>query len=196
MQSTTSGNTTSGEFTEESVCPSETHEGMLQRLHGRADAAVERLRPQLDRVSTYAREEGTQVLLTVAAGVALVGVGLLLARAERSPARIRSHSLGTMRETAHGLADRAHTIASGTSAIARRLQKRAARAAHNVGESAADAWQHWWQHSAPAVDRIRPHADTVAAYAKEDPVRTALGIATAGALIFGVWAIGTISRQH
>jgi diacylglycerol kinase len=39
------------------------------------------------------------------------------------------------------------------------------------------------------VDRLKPQFDAVASYAKEDPARAALGVATAGAVLFGLMAL-------
>ena len=39
------------------------------------------------------------------------------------------------------------------------------------------------------VDRLRPQIDAAAAYAKDDPVRAAIGLAAAGAIIAGLIAL-------
>jgi hypothetical protein len=42
---------------------------------------------------------------------------------------------------------------------------------------------------APVVDKIKPQLEAAAAYAKEEPARTALGLAAAGAIIAGLVAL-------
>jgi len=39
------------------------------------------------------------------------------------------------------------------------------------------------------VDKLKPQIDALASYAKEDPTRAALGVATAGALVIGLLAM-------
>jgi len=43
--------------------------------------------------------------------------------------------------------------------------------------------------AAPLVDKIRPQIDAATAYAKDDPVRAAIGLAAAGAVIAGLIAL-------
>jgi len=68
-------------------------------------------------------------------------------------------------------------------------QKRAEESADGVSEAAADAWKKVRDQAAPLVDKIRPQIDAAAAYAKDDPVRAAIGLAAAGAIIAGLIAL-------
>jgi ElaB/YqjD/DUF883 family membrane-anchored ribosome-binding protein len=70
-----------------------------------------------------------------------------------------------------------------------RAQKRAEEGADSVTEAAADAWKKVRDQAAPLVDKIRPQIDAAAAYAKDDPVRAAIGLAAAGAIIAGLIAL-------
>ena len=76
-----------------------------------------------------------------------------------------------------------------------RRQERAAAAADSVAESAADAWKKVRDQAAPVVEKIKPQIDAAAAYAKEDPARTALGLAAAGAIIAGLIALARHSED-
>ena len=68
-------------------------------------------------------------------------------------------------------------------------QERAAAAADTVSESVADAWKKVRDQAGPVVDRIKPQIDAATAYAKEDPVRAALGLAAVGAIVAGLVAL-------
>jgi ElaB/YqjD/DUF883 family membrane-anchored ribosome-binding protein len=68
-------------------------------------------------------------------------------------------------------------------------QKRAAEGADSVSDAAAEAWKKVRDQAAPLVDKIRPQIDAAAAYAKDDPVRAAIGLAAAGAIIAGLIAL-------
>jgi ElaB/YqjD/DUF883 family membrane-anchored ribosome-binding protein len=74
-------------------------------------------------------------------------------------------------------------------------QKRASAAADSVTESVADTWKKVRDQAAPVVEKIRPQIDAAAAYAKEEPARTALGLAAAGAIIAGLIALARKSED-
>ena len=65
----------------------------------------------------------------------------------------------------------------------------------SVSDAAADAWKKVREQAAPVVDRIKPQLDAAAAYAKDDPVRAALGLAAAGAIIAGLVAMTRSSQD-
>ena len=74
-------------------------------------------------------------------------------------------------------------------------QQRASAAADSVSESVAETWKKVRDQAAPVVDRIKPQIEAAAAYAKEDPARTALGLAAAGAIIAGLIALARRSED-
>ena len=76
-----------------------------------------------------------------------------------------------------------------------RPQERAAAAADSVSESVADTWKKVRDQAAPVVEKIKPQIDAATAYAKEEPARTALGLAAAGAIIAGLIALARQSED-
>jgi hypothetical protein len=54
------------------------------------------------------------------------------------------------------------------------MQKRAS----DVADSVAETWASLREQAAPVVDKLKPQIDALATYAKEDPTRAALGVAT------------------
>ena len=74
-------------------------------------------------------------------------------------------------------------------------QQRASAAADSVSESVADTWKKVRDQAAPVVEKIKPQLDAAAAYAKEEPARTALGLAAAGAIIAGLIALARRSED-
>ena len=65
------------------------------------------------------------------------------------------------------------------------MQKRAGA----VADSVTDTWQTLREQAAPVIERLRPQIDAAASYAKEDPARAAIGVATAGAVLFGLLSL-------
>lgn len=169
---------------------------VLQKLRDKTDAVVERIQPRLDAVSSFARNDPTKaVLIAAATGAALMGVLGLLVRARR-PASPGARAMASIRDAALDLADRAHVAAndaidavharaSDATQRAEDMQARAAAVADRVSET----WQNLREQAAPVIDRMRPQLDAVASYAKEDPVRAALGVTTAVALLFGLLSL-------
>ena len=74
-------------------------------------------------------------------------------------------------------------------------QKRASAAADSVAETVANTWKKVRDQAGPVVDKIKPQIDAAAAYAKEEPARTALGLAAAGAIIAGLIALARQSED-
>jgi ElaB/YqjD/DUF883 family membrane-anchored ribosome-binding protein len=74
-------------------------------------------------------------------------------------------------------------------------QERAAAAADSASESVANAWKKVRDQAAPVVEKLKPQIDAAAAYAKEEPARTALGLAAAGAIIAGLIALARHSED-
>ena len=85
----------------------------VQKLRDQADAAVQRIQPQIAAVSTYARNEPTKALLISAAtGAALMGLVVLMARGggRSSPSSLASSTMGAIRDAALDLADSAQSV--------------------------------------------------------------------------------------
>ena len=186
----------------------------VQKLREQADAVVERIQPQIAAVSTYVREEPTKALLiSAAAGAAMMGLIALVVRSgSRSPAQQTASAgrsaMAAIRDAALDLADSAQSMAADALEAAQKrvagaldstqkhvaaardsAQTRATESADSVSEAAADAWKKVRDQAAPLVDKIRPQIDAAAAYAKDDPVRAAIGLAAAGAIIAGLIAL-------
>lgn len=83
---------------------------------------------------------------------------------------------------ADGVTKRATAAADGVS-------QRAAAAADDVSGAVADAWQKVRDQAAPVVDRVRPQLEAATTYVKDDPARAALGLATIGAIVAGLYAL-------
>ncbi len=176
----------------------------LQKLRDQTDAVVQRVRPQLDAVSDYARDEPTKALLISAAtGAALMGLVALLSRSSSRSGQARGAVMSTMatiRDAALDLADRAHSAANDALAmtqsaaaqakkLAETTQKRAQDGADTVSDTMSDAWKSLREQAAPVVEKYRPQIDAVTQFAKDDPARTALGVAAAGAVLVGLLAM-------
>ncbi len=184
---------------------------VLERLRAQKEAVVERMQPQIDAVSSFARNDPTKaVLIAAATGAALMAIIALLTRSSSRASAARS--VASIRDAALSLADRAQLVAAGAIDAARRrsgdvreqaeegrrrfsdLQQRASDAADSVAETVSDTLQSLREQAAPVVDRLRPQFEAVANYAKEDPARAAIGLATAGAAILGLIALIGKSR--
>jgi ElaB/YqjD/DUF883 family membrane-anchored ribosome-binding protein len=197
---TTTSSTTHGEnnaktTTEETLAEKAARESkrVLEMLREKKDAVVDSLQPRIEAVSTFARNDPTKaVLIAAATGAALMGVLGLLARSHR-PASPGGRAMASIRDAALDLADRAHVAA--TDAIGSAHQHAAAaqeRAddlharAGAVADGVSNSWQSLRDQTAPVIERFRPQIDAVTAYAKDDPVRAALGVTTAAAVLFGL----------
>jgi ElaB/YqjD/DUF883 family membrane-anchored ribosome-binding protein len=147
-----------------------------------ADAMVDRLRPKIDAVNDYVRTEPTKALLIAAA----TGAGLmaLVALAAKSSSNNRMPSVDSS-DLAAALRDLAKRAPKAANEAADEGKKRASAAADMI----SDTWQQLREQAGPAIDRIRPQLDAVTAFAKEDPVKAAAGVALAGALLAGIVAL-------
>jgi ElaB/YqjD/DUF883 family membrane-anchored ribosome-binding protein len=213
------------------------YQSASQTLREQTEAVTRRVQPQIDALSSYARDEPTKaVLMSAAAGAALMGLLALMVRSGgsgsgrgpdvREIGSMAGSTLSAIREAALDLADRAHSVAQnaldsthqraasvlgagqqrGTDAVSSAqerasdvmssAQKRAAEAAESVGDTVAEAWQSLRDQAAPVVDRLRPQLAAAANYAKDEPARTALGIAAAGAVLIGLMALIRDSDHH
>jgi ElaB/YqjD/DUF883 family membrane-anchored ribosome-binding protein len=191
----------------------------VERLREQADAVVQRIQPQIAAVSTYARDEPAKALLiAAAAGAALMGVIALIVRSSgrsQVPGAAAGRSaMAAIRDAALDLADSAQTMAlDALEATQKRAadalgttqkraadalgttQKRASAAADSVAETVADTWKKVRDQAGPVVDKIKPQIDAAAAYAREEPTRTAIGLAAAGAIIAGLIALARQSED-
>lgn len=185
---------------------------VLQKIRDKTDAVVESIQPKIAAVSDYARNEPTKAMLIAAAsGAGLMALLALLMRNSRptaaAPLRTGQRTMAAIRDAAIDLADRAHSVATETMGSARKRFSSAAgvaeeqasaaqerietvhKRANDVADSVAETWASLREQAAPVVDRIRPQLDAMASYAKEDPTRAALGVATAGAVLIGLLAL-------
>jgi ElaB/YqjD/DUF883 family membrane-anchored ribosome-binding protein len=89
----------------------------------------------------------------------------------------------------HSAADAVGTGEKRTSQTLSAAQQRAAEAAESVSDTVADAWQTLRDQAGPVVDKLRPQLQAAANYAKDEPARTALGVAAAGAVLMGLMAL-------
>ena len=173
--------------------------GTMQSVKDQATATMERLRPQLDTVTNYAKDEPTKALLiAAAAGAGIMGLIALMARSSSgsdmpSPKSLRKAAYDSLdelrkatasatddwRKAASKAGDDATSRASGAMDTA----KGAAKAAY---EGLADTMSQWKDQAAPIVDRIRPQMDAVTSYAKDDPAKALLIAAAAGAALMGL----------
>jgi ElaB/YqjD/DUF883 family membrane-anchored ribosome-binding protein len=196
----------------------------MQKLREQADAVVDRIRPQLETAQDFARTDPMKaVLISAAAGAALMAIVGLAVRASSRPSPVRrleressraASYLASMREAAAELADRAQSAAqtalsrgrdaidrgrdqvergrdavdSGRSAFESE-RKRASDKAHDTQEVLADTWASIRDQAQPLIDKLKPQLDAAVDYAKQDPARTAIGIATAGALVVGLLSL-------
>lgn len=214
----------------------------LQRLRDQADAVVDRMRPQIETAQDFARNDPMKaVLVSAAAGAALMAVVGLVVRASSRPSPVRqlerqgsraASYLASVREAAVDLADRAQSAAqsaihasqaawsrgrdAGQDAADRGREqldrgrdaydrgrdayedgrsrfetqrKRAVDAAHDAQGSLSDTWSSIRDQAQPLIDKLRPQLDAAVDYAKQDPARTAIGLATAGAVIVGLLSL-------
>jgi ElaB/YqjD/DUF883 family membrane-anchored ribosome-binding protein len=177
--------------------------GTMQSVKDRTTATIERLRPQLDQVTNYAKEEPTKALLIAAgAGAGVMALVALMARSDSSGPSAKAlrqaaeDRADELRKTASKRADRwrkaAQDASDGASEQADDLISSARGAAKSAYEGIADTVQQWKEQAGPVVDRIRPQLEAVSSYAKDDPAKALLIAAAAGAALMGL--MNSISR--
>ena len=163
----------------------------MQTVKDQASATLEKFRPQLDTVASYAKEEPTKALLIAAAtGAGIMGLVALMSRSSGG----RALSAELLRNAAYDAGDNARRSARDiareatdrASAKADALMKQTRGAAQNAYEGLSDTVQQWKDQAAPLVDRVRPQIDTVMTYAKDDPGKAWLIAAAAGAALMGL----------
>ena len=98
------------------------YQSASQAVREQTDAVVQRIQPQIEALSSYARSEPTKaMLMSAAAGAALMGIVALLMRSgggrpdvrelSSSAGSVAGSTLSAIREAALDLADRAHSVA-------------------------------------------------------------------------------------
>jgi ElaB/YqjD/DUF883 family membrane-anchored ribosome-binding protein len=169
---------------------------VMQKLRDKKDAVVDSLQPKIEAVSSYARNDPTKaVLIAAATGAAVMGLIGLIVRVRR-PASPGARAMSSIRDAALDLADRAHVAATDAidaahqraSAAQERVEEVQTRAGA-VADRVTETWQNLREQAAPVIEKLRPQLDAVATYAKEDPVRAALGVTTVAAVLFGLLAL-------
>jgi ElaB/YqjD/DUF883 family membrane-anchored ribosome-binding protein len=195
---TTAPSSSAGNKTTETVAERAARESarVMQKLRDKTDAVVGRIQPKIDAVSSYARDDPTKaVLISAATGAALMGLLGLIVRSRR-PASAGARAMASIRDAALDLADRAHVAATDAIGAAHQrasgaqqrvddIQTRAGAVADRVTET----WQSLREQAAPVIEKLRPQIGAVATYAKEDPVRAALGVTTVAAVLFGLLSL-------
>lgn len=182
---------------------------VLQKIRDKTDQVVESIQPRIAAVSDYARNEPTKaVLIAAAAGAGLMALIALMARSPRpTPISTGQRTMSAIRDAALDLADRAHSVATeaigaahkrasgavdvaeyGAGEAKQRLEAMQKRAGE-VADTVAETWASLRDQAAPVVDKLKPQIDAMTAYAKEDPTRAALGVATAGAVLIGLLSL-------
>lgn len=169
----------------------------VQTVRDQASAAVEKIRPQLDSVAAYAKDEPTKALLiAAAAGAGLMALVALMSRSRgtRLPTSktlrmAANDAIDDIRQAARDAADRASAQAESTMKSARGSAESAYQSAY---DGVSDKVQQWKDQAAPLVDRIRPQIDTVMTYAKDDPAKALLIAAGAGAALMAL--VSSIGR--
>jgi ElaB/YqjD/DUF883 family membrane-anchored ribosome-binding protein len=192
----------------------------MQNVKEQATATLEKLRPQLDSVASYAKEEPTKALLIAAAsGAALMGLIALLGSSGGSRSLPSSKSLrkaaadtaddwrkaatdaaDDWRKAAFSKADSWRKAASDAADQARSSADETASAASSSAKGAVksayagltDTVAQWRDQAAPLVDKLKPQIDAVTTYAKDDPGKALLIAAAAGAALMGL--LSTINR--
>src|SRR5690242_12196131 len=129
----------------------------MQSVKDQASATLERLRPQLDTVTTYAKEEPTKALLiAAAAGAGIMGLVALMARTSRPelPSEILRNAAYEAADSARKMArDSAREAADRASSRADGLLKTARSTAQSALDGLTDTVQQWRDQASPVVDR-------------------------------------------
>ena len=169
------------------------------------------MRPQLDKVASYAKEEPTKSVLMAAVAGALVVTVVMASRRSKavdveaskqwldklaSNAADRARSLAMDKaeqareaaEAAQGTArrslrDLASTAADEAMAMKDNAMETARRAASQAYDGVSDRLQDLRGKADPLIGQIQPQLDNVAGYAKKNPLSALLVATAAGALL-------------
>jgi len=171
----------------------------MQSVKEQANATLEKLRPQLDTVTTYAKEEPTKALLiAAAAGAGIMGLVALLSRSsggrELSAELLRSAAYDARDNARRSAREIAREATDRASAKADALMKQTRGAAQTAYDGLSDTVQQWRDQAGPMVDKmVRPQIDNVMSYTKDDPGKALLIAAAAGAALMGL--MSTLTRS-
>lgn len=169
------------------------------------------MRPQLDKVADYAREEPAKsVLMAAVAGALIVTVVMASRRSRlvdvdaskqwldklagdaaeraRSIAQDKADQAAEAAEAAQGTArrklrDLASTAADEAKTMKDNAVETARRAASQAYDGVSDRLQDLRGKADPLLDQIQPQLDNVAGYAKKNPLAALLVATAAGALL-------------
>ncbi len=160
----------------------------LKDVRDQASGLVEKVRPQINAMCGYAKDEPVKAMLIAAAsGAALMAIVSLCNPATRRSLRSRaSEWRDAASETASDAADRASRAADRASRAAESTLESTRQAAKSAVDGVSETMQSLREQAQPLVDRLRPQMEAVSGYAKEDPTRALLIAATAGAALIGL----------
>jgi ElaB/YqjD/DUF883 family membrane-anchored ribosome-binding protein len=164
----------------------------MQGMKEKASATIERFRPQLDSVASYAKEEPTKaVLIAAAAGAGVMALIALSTRGSRTPSARKLSKLAadTVDEWRKAAADKSDSWRKAAGDGADRADSAidsGRKAAQGAYEGLTDTMNQWKEQAASLVDKVRPQLDTVTDYAKDDPAKALLIAAAAGAALMGL----------
>jgi len=172
----------------------------MQGVKEKASATMERFRPQIDSVASYAKEEPTKALLIAAAAGA--GIMALIALSTRGGSsqtpsakklsRIASDAVDEWRKAAAHKSDGWRRAAADGADRADSAVGSGRKAAQDAYEGLTDTMSQWKEQASSLVDKVRPQIDTVTDYAKDDPGKALLIAAAAGAALMGL--MSSLSR--
>ncbi len=162
----------------------------------------ERVRPSVEAVTTYVKDEPVKTMLVAAAcGAALMGLVAMASRSSsRSPIgsmsprgarRMVQSAADVAAQMAHDAIDRASDKADAAMKSTRGAAQSARDGAATAFDSLSDTMKGWRDQAQPLVDRIQPQLDSLTAYAKNEPAKSAMILAAAGALIAGLVSMAT-----
>ena len=177
--------------------------GTAHRVKDKAGATLERVRPRLDSVTAYAKDEPTKALLIAAAvGAGVIGLIALANRSgDRAPSRrhlrrAASASADDWRQAAAARSDDWRKTATQAGDNASAQAKAALDSVRNAAQTAYDGLgetvQQWRDQAAGLAERVRPQLETVTSYTRDDPAKALLIAAAAGAALMGL--VSTIGR--
>lgn len=161
----------------------------------------ERVKPSVEAVTSYAKEEPVKTMLIAAAcGAALMGLVALTTRSSsrasvtpRSARRMAQSAADTATQMAHDAIDRASDKADAALKSTRGAAQSARESASSAFDNLSDTMKGWREQAQPFVDRIQPQLESLTAYAKSEPAKSAMIVAAAGALIAGLVTMATSS---
>lgn len=150
-------------------------------LQEQYESIADQLRPQFEAVVEYAKAEPTKAMLIAAAsGAGLMAVAAVALRGRGSKRLVDTSVLtAAVRELmAHLPQTTAHNAVEAS-------KDRASSALDSLSQT----WQNLRQQAVPMVDKLRPQLDAAVKVAKDDPLKTGMGAALAGAAIAGLVAL-------